>query len=237
MYILGINAYHGDAAAALIKDGRIVAAVEEERFNRVKHSAGFPAQSIDYCLGVAGIGIESVHHVGISRDPSAHLHKKVLVAAQRAAKGIAARGQKAEGSALSAAIATAVGRRDTSPGVMEARESDEVPTAAENGNGHASGILRQIADRLKNAARVRDLRVELAKALNVAPSDIGAKFHNIEHHRAHLASSFFVSPFERAALLSLDGFGDFISTMWAVGEGNSIKVLGQVEYPHSLGVV
>jgi carbamoyltransferase len=64
-----------------------------------------------------------------------------------------------------------------------------------------------------------------------------AQFHNIEHHRAHLASSFYVSPFERAALLSIDGFGDFISTMWARGEGNSIDVLGQVEYPHSTGVL
>jgi carbamoyltransferase len=59
----------------------------------------------------------------------------------------------------------------------------------------------------------------------------------VEHHRAHLASSFFVSPFERAALLSIDGFGDFISTMWAVGEGRRIDVLGQVEYPHSVGIV
>nr|MBA3768030.1 carbamoyltransferase [Acidobacteriota bacterium] len=61
--------------------------------------------------------------------------------------------------------------------------------------------------------------------------------HNVEHHRAHLASSFYVSPFERAALLSIDGFGDFISTMWGVGEGNSIEVLGQVEYPHSTGIL
>src|SRR5260370_7403464 len=88
MYILGINAYHGDAAAALIKDGRIVAAVEEERFNRIKHSAGFPVKSIEYCLSTAGIGIDDVDHVGISRDPSAHLHKKFLVAAQRAAKSL-----------------------------------------------------------------------------------------------------------------------------------------------------
>src|SRR6266576_1180338 len=89
MYILGINAYHGDAAAALIKDGRIVAAVEEERFNRIKHCAGFPTESVKYCLRVAGIEIDAVDHVGISRDPSAHLHKKVLFAATRAAKQIA----------------------------------------------------------------------------------------------------------------------------------------------------
>src|ERR1700704_6045089 len=94
MFILGINAYHGDAAAALIRDGRIVAAVEEERFNRIKHCAGFPIESVKYCLRTAGVEIDAVDHVGISRDPSAHLHKKVLFAATRAAKGI--RGQRSE---------------------------------------------------------------------------------------------------------------------------------------------
>src|SRR2546422_11083043 len=83
MIILGINAYHGDAAAAIVRDGELIAAVEEERFNRIKHCAGFPTQSIQYCLRAAGIGIEEVDHVGISRDPSAHLHKKGLFAARR----------------------------------------------------------------------------------------------------------------------------------------------------------
>jgi carbamoyltransferase len=182
MYVLGINAYHGDAAAAIIKDGRLIAAAEEERFNRFKHAAGFPAQAIRYCLDAAGIGVEDLDHVGISRDPSAHLHKKILYAATRAG-------------------------------------------------------FQQIKDRLGNAARVRDLKDELARTFGVSKKALRARFHNIEHHRAHLASCFFVSPFERAALLSIDGFGDFISTMWALGEGNSIEVLGQVEYPHSAGIV
>jgi len=225
MLILGINAYHGDAAAALIKDGRIVAAVEEERFNRVKHSAGFPVKSIKYCLREAGIGIDEVDHVGISRDPSAHLHKKVLVAAERAAKGILR------------ARATAPSNPQLRIITEEDAEKVSAVTGEPNGNGHSSGILQQFADRLRNAALVRDLKDELAKSLGISKTKLRARFHNIEHHRAHLASSFFVSPFERAALLSLDGFGDFISTMWGVGEGNSIKVLGQVEYPHSLGIV
>jgi carbamoyltransferase len=184
MHILGINAYHGDAAAAIVKDGRLIAAVEEERFNRCKHSAGFPAHAIKYCLDAAGIRIEDVDHVGISRDPSAHLHKKILFAAMRVAS-------------------------------------------------HA----RQIKDRLGNAAKVRDLRDELARVFDVSRKQLRARFHNVEHHRAHLASCFYVSPFERAALMSIDGFGDFISTMWAHGEGNSIQVLGHVEYPHSTGIV
>lgn len=183
MYILGINAYHGDASAAIIKDGRLIAAVEEERFNRIKHCAGFPEQSIRYCLNEAGVRLEDVDHVGISRDPSAHLHKKILYAASRL------------------------------------------------------GVFRQAKDRLANAAKVRDLKDDLARVFSISRRQLRAQFHNVEHHLAHLASCFFVSPFERAALLSIDGFGDFISTMWAAGEANSIEVLGQVEYPHSTGIV
>jgi carbamoyltransferase len=214
LHILGINAYHGDAAAAIIRDGRIIAAVEEERFNRVKHCAGFPSESIRFCLKAAGITIEEVDHVGISRDPSAHLHKKVLFAATRAARQLAL-----ASTAGSSAVAA-----------VDSEMSSE-------GNGNGGGVFRQIKDRLGNAARVRDLKDDLSRMFEVRKDRIKAEFHNIEHHRAHLASSFFVSPFERAALLSIDGFGDFISTMWAIGEGNSINVLGQVEYPHSTGIV
>jgi len=217
MIILGINAYHGDAAAALIRDGRLVAAAEEERFNRIKHSAGFPSAAIRWCLEEAGINITDVDHVGISRDPSAHLHKKILFAATRAAKQVS------------------LGRiRGT-----EIVETLETTSASENGNsnGRGAGVLQQVRDRLQNAARVRDLKDELAKLFAVPKAKLRAEFHNIEHHRAHLASAFYVSPFDHAALLSIDGFGDFISTMWASGAGNSIEILGQVEYPHSTGIV
>jgi carbamoyltransferase len=222
MLILGINAYHGDAAAAIVRDGELIAAVEEERFNRIKHCAGFPTQSIQYCLRAAGITIEEVDHVGISRDPSANLHKKVLAAARRAIK------RKPVGSRQKA-----VSRKQLVEG---SGQVDEILADATNGNGRA-GFARQLADRLRNAAKIHDLRPTLATELGVPAARLRAQFHNIEHHRAHLASSFFVSPFNHAALLSLDGFGDFVSTMWGVGEGNSIKVLGQVEYPHSLGIV
>ena len=183
MYILGINAYHGDASAAIIKDGELIAAVEEERFNRKKHSAGFPTAAIRYCLDASGIKPDELEHVGISRDPSAHLHKKILFSISR------------------------------------------LP--------NFSGL---ISKRLANAARVLDLRQEVARAL-AAPTELRALFHNVEHHKAHMASCFLVSPFERAAILSIDGFGDFISTMWGIGEGTQIRVLGQVEYPHSAGIV
>jgi len=184
LYILGINAYHGDASAAIVHDGKLVAAAEEERFNRKKHCAGFPALAIRYCLDEAGITAGELDHVGISRDPSAHLHKKILFSITR-----------------------------------------------------LSGLSGLIAARLANAAKVRNLREELARALDLPADSFRAHFHNVEHHKAHMASCFLVSGFEKAAILSIDGFGDFISTMWGLGEGNRIEVLGQIEYPHSVGIV
>jgi len=232
MYILGINAYHGDAAAAIIKDGKLLAAAEEERFNRIKHCAGFPTRAVGYCLQAAGIGIEDVDHIGISRDPSAHLHKKILFTASRAAKQTVGSRQTPVGRAQNSVLSTHHSELSTQRSALSTQHSE--------GNGHngkGRGIFSQIKDRLANAAKVRDLKTDLARALEVDAKGIRAQFHNIEHHRAHLASSFYISPFDRAALLSIDGFGDFISTMWAEGEGNAIKVLGQVEYPHSTGIV
>jgi len=183
LYILGINAYHGDASAALVKDGHLIAAVEEERFNRKKHCAGFPTESIQYCLNAAGISACDLDHVGISRDPSAHLHKKVLYSVRNFAR--------------------------------------------------LSGL---VTARLANAAKVRNLNEELLTALNLS-APIKAQFHNVEHHKAHMASAFLVSGFDGAAILSIDGFGDFISTMWGFGEGNRIEVFDAIEYPHSIGIV
>jgi carbamoyltransferase len=245
MYILGLNAFHGDAAAALIKDGRLIAAVEEERFNRIKHCAGFPTQAIQYCLRAAGIDMGQIDHVGISRDPSAHLHKKVLAAARRATRRMGGRRQSgsvvvlkegADGRSAIPGIGTSVFVEEDADR-MSALPAGDGSSALGGGNGYAKGLARHLAERLRNAAKVRDLRDELANALGVSRQKLRAEFHNIEHHRAHLASSFFVSPFEHAALLSIDGFGDFISTMWAVGRDRRINVLGQVEYPHSLGIV
>ena len=183
MYILGINAYHGDAAAAILKDGELIAAVEEERFNRKKHCAGFPTEAIRYCLEAAGISVDQLSHVGISRDPSAHLHKKVLYSVTRLSK-----------------------------------------------------LSNLIAARLANAAKVRNLKDELTSALGLQ-TPLKAQFHNVEHHKAHMASCFMVSGFPGSAILSIDGFGDFISTMWGFGEGNRMEIYGQIEYPHSTGIL
>jgi carbamoyltransferase len=179
MNILGINAYHGNASAAIVCDGRLVAAVEEERFNRVKYAAGFPAQAIRYCLREAGLELKDIHHVAVPRNPYARLGTKLLYALR-------------------------------------------MPSFAR--------------ERLKVVAKFKGIPEALAQAFDADPAGLAAKFHRVEHHQAHLASTFFVSPFERAALLSADGLGDFASTMWGSGEGSRMKIDGAIAFPHSLGL-
>ena len=179
MNILGINAYHGNASAAILCDGRLVAAVEEERFNRVKYAAGFPAAAIRYCLDAAGLTLAEMDHVAVPRDPFARLGTKLLYALR-------------------------------------------MPSFAR--------------ERLKVLAKFTGIREALAQAFAADPAGIRAQFHRIEHHQAHLASAFFVSPFERAALLSADGLGDFASTLWGTGAGPRMEIQGAVAFPHSLGL-
>jgi carbamoyltransferase len=161
-YILGINAYHGDVSAVLLKDGQLVAALEEERFTRIKHYAGFPTESIRRVLEMGGISGDAVDHVAISRDPKANLLKK---------------------------------------GAFVLTKRPE---------------LRLIIDRMQNTRKVRDVQGPLAKALGLSDADL-PKIHNVEHHPAHLASAFFVSPFEDAAVCAIDGFGDFRVDLHGIG--------------------
>ncbi len=181
MNILGINAYHGDASAALVVNGQLVAAVEEERFNRIKHWAGFPAESIRYVLDEGRITIGEVDHVAVSFDPTANLGRKALF--------------------------TIVNRPS----------------------------LRSILDRLQRQGKSLSIGEHLAAACGVAESRVRAEIHNVEHHDAHLACGYLLSPFDEAAILSIDGMGDFVSTVTARGNGRKIDKLAEVFYPHSLG--
>jgi len=179
MNILGINAYHGNASAAIVCDGRLIAAVEEERFNRVKYAAGFPAQAIRYCLREAGLALTDIDHVGVPRNPYARLGTKIFYALR-------------------------------------------MPSFAR--------------ERVKLLTKFTGVRSALAQTFDADPAKLAAQFHRIEHHQAHLASTFFVSPFDRAAVLSADGLGDFASTMWASGDGGRLRVKGSIAFPHSLGL-
>jgi carbamoyltransferase len=179
MNILGINAYHGNASAAIVCDGKLVAAVEEERFNRVKYAAGFPVAAIRYCLQEAGLTLAEIDHVAVPRNPYARLGTKLFYALR-------------------------------------------MPSFAR--------------ERLKVMSKFTGIPEALAQAFDTDPAKIKAMFHRVEHHQAHLASTYFVSPFERAALLSADGLGDFASSMWGVGEGHRMRIDGAIAFPHSLGL-
>ena len=96
--------------------------------------------------------------------------------------------------------------------------------------------LNMVRDRLSNTMKVGTLKTEFAKHLNLDVASLKADFHNVEHHRAHMASAFFVSPYDEAAILSVDGAGDFVTTMWGTGKGNKLNVTGEINFPHSLGI-
>ncbi len=180
MIVLGINAFHGDSSACIVRDGALIAAAEEERFRRIKHWAGFPSESIRYCLAAAGITLAGVDHVAINQDARAALGRKVVYALTR------------------------------------------LPSPA------------LVLDRLRNKRKRDNIEAHLARAF---PDQVfHGRVHAVEHHVAHLSSAFHVSPFESAAVVSVDGFGDFSSAAWGVGHGTEIRIDGRVHFPHSLGI-
>ncbi len=181
MIILGLNAYECDSSACLVADGKLVCAIEEERIRRIKHWVGLPTESIRWCLGYAGISIKDIDYIAISRDPSAHIHKRILRV------------------------------------FMEATR------------------VNFLKGRFRYAARIKGVKASIAEALEIDASGIKANVQNVEHHKAHLGSTFLVSPLDTALCISVDGFGDFLSAMRGVGRGNNIEVLDWVEFPHSLG--
>jgi carbamoyltransferase len=181
--IVGINAYHGDVSAVIVRDGVLVAAVEEERFRRVKHWAGFPDASIRACLSMARADARDVDAFAVSRDPAAHRFRKAWFVLR---------------------------------------------------NRPAAALL---SDRARNLRRVRAIAGEIAEAIGLDEAHVRGRMHWVEHHPSHLASCFFVSPFEEAAVCAIDGFGDFVSTSVARGSGRTITMMDRVFFPHSLGML
>jgi carbamoyltransferase len=179
LIILGINAYHADAAACILRDGVLLAAAEEERFRRLKHWAGFPSRAIAYCLQEAKADLGDVATVAVNRSGRANFFRKL------------------------AYVAT----HRPSP--------------------------RLIASRLRNRKQVMGIAEELG-ALPGRP--FAGAIEYVEHHFAHLASAFYPSPFDEAAVVSVDGFGDFASAAWGTGRGTALSLDGRVLFPHSLGV-
>lgn len=179
MIIIGLNAYHGDASACLVRDGEIVAAAEEERFRRIKHWAGFPSEAMRWCLEEAGATLGDVNAIALNSDPKANLLRRIGYAA--------------------------LNRPDP----------------------------RLILDRLRNQQKRSSVEAELRHAF--PRQTFKGPVHRVEHHLAHMASAFLVSPFKEAVAVSIDGFGDFASAAWGAGRGTNLTLDGRVSFPHSLG--
>jgi len=181
--ILGINAYHASASAALLVDGQPVAAIAEERLNRVKYYAGFPKLAIQACMKQAGVTFKDIDTVAIGRDPNANRAKKVEYTLR-----------------------------------------------------HPTKIVNLIKQR-SSRAQLDDLRALFAEQFGVEEAGFRFDQHQVEHHLAHIASAYFISPWESAAGLSVDGSGDFVTVMMANCSGSDIDVKSRIYVPHSLGNV
>lgn len=183
MYILGVSFDYHDSAAALIKDGKILAAAQEERFSRKKNDAGLPILAIQFCLETAGIQAKDLAAVVHYEEPLLRLDRIIGI---------------------------------------KSKESDPFAMAAYRARTFRSWMTKQ-----KFMPAVR-----LAKELNIPISRI----KNITHHQSHAASAFLCSPFESAAVITLDGVGEYETSTISLGTGNKIKKLSSVRLPHSIGL-
>ncbi|MFL5814755.1 MAG: carbamoyltransferase [Bdellovibrionia bacterium] len=212
MYTLGINAAFHDSSACLVKDGKVIAAAEDERFTRIKHGKRpipfstyeLPFHAIDYCLKEAGIHLNDVDHIAYSFDPypllKTHAQNEVITL-------------PLEPSA----------KRHAELGVeeWEAVWDPLFLSAIVNARRHLAGGWPH----------------HLQKRFIGARFDGPYQWHYVPHHLAHAASAFHASPFEEAAVLTLDGRGERATTTYGHGRGTQIELLGQVDMPHSLGML
>jgi len=188
MNILGVSAYYHDSAAALVNDGRIIAASQEERFSRKKHDARFPRSAVEYCLGEAGISIAEVDRIVFYDKPLIKFERLLETYLGFAPSGL-------------------------------------------------RSFLAAMPVWLKEKLYLKDLlRREFADVAGCKPRDL-PKLLFTEHHQAHAASAFFPSPFERAAVLCMDGVGEWATTSVWRGEGADLHPQWEIDFPHSLGLL
>jgi carbamoyltransferase len=187
MRILGISAFYHDSAAALVDDGQIVAAAQEERFTRKKHDSRFPRNAVAYCLEEAGIKLEQVEHVVFYDKPFLKFERLL-----ETYLAFVPRGFRSFRMALPVWIKEKLFQKR---------------------------LLRQELERF-------------------APEyDWENRLLFCEHHQSHAASAFFASPFEEAAILTMDGVGEWATTSVGIGRGNTLQMAKEIHFPHSLGLL
>ncbi len=180
MYILGLSCFYHDSAAALIKDGVIVAAAQEERFTRIRHDSAFPAQAIAYCLAEAGISARDIAHVAFYDKPLVKFERILETYLATAPLGI---------SSFLMALPLWLKEKLWMPSLITDNLGEKVPLLF------------------------------------------------LEHHESHAASAFYPSPFQRAAFLTMDGVGEWATTSYGRGVDNTLTLLGEMDFPHSLGLL
>src|SRR5262245_46003740 len=187
MIVVGISAFYHDSAAAIVRDGVILAAAQEERFTRKKHDAGFPAHALRYCVAEAGIAWSDIDLVTFYEKPFLKFERLLETYLAFAPKGFAS-------------------------------------------------FRMAIPLWLKEKLFQKSLLVELLRA--EAP-DVAwdKKLRFTEHHESHAASAFFPSPFENAAILTMDGVGEWATTSMGTGQGSSLSLDREILFPHSLGLL
>src|SRR5262245_47815678 len=181
MNILGISCYFHDASAALLQDGRLIAAAEEERFTRKKHDYEFPQNAIDFCLKAGGIEAAELDYVAFFEKPFIKFERLLLSSMQ---------------------------------------------TFPRSHRVFREAMITWLGDKLW-------IKQLIQKRLGVASSKILFS----EHHLSHAASAFFCSPFDEAAILTVDGVGEWTTASIGVGNGTQIKLLKEIRFPHSLGLL
>ncbi len=181
-YILGISAFYHDSAAALLRDGEIVAAAQEERFTRKKHDPGFPKLAAEFCFEQAGITAQDLDFVAFYDKPILKFHRLLETYLAFAPVGL---------KSFRKAIPTWLGEKL-----------------------HMKG--------------------KMTRALGCKPKN---RYVFPEHHESHAASAFYPSPFEEAAIVTMDGVGEWATTSIGVGEGNDLKLIREIRFPHSLGLL
>lgn len=187
MYILGISAFYHDSAAALIKDGDILAAAQEERFTRIKHDPSFPSHAVSYCLSYAGISLSDVEAVVFYDKPFLKFERLLETYYAFAPRGL-------------------------------------------------GSFLAAIPFWIKEKVMLKSLLLDKLTALDTVPRDrIRLLFP--EHHLSHAASAFFPSPYSEAAILTIDGVGEWATASICHGKANSITILREMSFPHSLGLL
>ena len=185
MDILGISAFYHDSAAAVLRDGRPLAAAQEERFTRIKHDSSFPQHAVAYCLEATGRRLRDIEHVVFYEKPFLKFERLIETYLAFAPRGY-------------------------------------------------GSFRKALPVWIKQKLFQKSL---LVKKLRAFDDEWNGKILFAEHHQSHAASAFYASPFERAAVLTMDGVGEWPTTSVATGEGNQLSMLKEIHFPHSLGLL